>query len=177
MTKRVVLVTGGGIGIGRATALAFADKDCHVVVTDVLEAEGNAVADEIRGKGGSADFRHLDVTDTAQANAVVADTEKRLGMLDVVVANARIAHRVPFGAMTDEKWDHTFDVDLKGILRIVRSAVPGMVKRGYPGAQRSALAGGVIGVGDNPQRQPCQGVRHLGLRAANHNQQRVQPCR
>src|SRR5260370_789440 len=52
MTKRVVLVTGGGIGIGRATSLAFADKDCHVVVTDVLEAEGNAVADEIRGKGG-----------------------------------------------------------------------------------------------------------------------------
>ena len=91
MTKRVVLITGGGIGIGRATALAFADKDCHVVVTDVLEAEGNAVADEIRGKGGSADFRHLDVTDTAQANAVVADTEKRLGALDVIVANAGIA--------------------------------------------------------------------------------------
>src|SRR3984893_1922723 len=130
MTKRVVLITGGGIGIGRATALAFADKDCHVVVTDVLEAEGNAVTNEIRGKGGSADFRHLDVTDTAEANAVVADTEKRLGAIDVVVANAGIAHRVPFGAMTDEKWDHTFDVDLKGILRIVRPAVPGMVKRG-----------------------------------------------
>src|SRR5260370_27809537 len=130
MTKRVGLITVGGIGIGRATALAFADKGCHVVVTDVLEAEGNAVADEIRGKGGSADFRHLDVTDTAQANAVVADTEKRFGMLDVVVANAGIAHRVPFGAMTDEKWDHTFDVDLKAILRIVRPAVPGMVNGG-----------------------------------------------
>jgi 3-oxoacyl-[acyl-carrier protein] reductase len=71
----------------------------------------------------------LDVTD-GTGNAVVADTEKRLGVLDVVVANAGIAHRVPFGAMTDEKWDHTFDVDLKGILRIVRPAVPGMVKRG-----------------------------------------------
>jgi 3-oxoacyl-[acyl-carrier protein] reductase len=130
MTNRVVLITGGGIGIGRATALAFADQACHVVVTDVLEAEGNAVVAEIRGKGGSADFRHLDVTDTAQANAVVADTEERLGAIDVVVANAGIAHRVPFGAMTDEKWDHTFEVDLKGILRIVRPAVPGMVKRG-----------------------------------------------
>src|SRR5260370_40081731 len=130
MTKEVVLVTGGGIGIGRATAFAFEDKGCHVVVTGVLEAEGNAVAKEIRGKGGSADFRHLDVTDTARANAVVADTERRLGALDVVVANAGIAHRVPFGVMTDEKWDHTFDVDLKGILRIVRPAVAGMIKRG-----------------------------------------------
>jgi 3-oxoacyl-[acyl-carrier protein] reductase len=130
MTKRVVLITGGGIGIGRATAFAFADTDFHVVVTDILDLEGNAVVDEIRSKGGSADFRRLDVTDAAQANAVVADTEKRLGALDVVVANAGIAHRVPFGATTDEKWDHTFDVDLKGILRIVRPAVPGMIKRG-----------------------------------------------
>jgi 3-oxoacyl-[acyl-carrier protein] reductase len=130
MAKRVVLITGGGIGIGRATAIAFADAGSHVVVTDVLESEGNAVVETIRGKGSSADFRHLDVTDTAAANAVVAETEGRLGTIDVVVANAGIAHRVPFSAMTDEKWDHTFDVDLKGILRIVRPAVPGMVKRG-----------------------------------------------
>jgi 3-oxoacyl-[acyl-carrier protein] reductase len=130
MAKRVVLITGAGIGIGRATAIAFADAGSHVVVTDVLESEGNAVVETIRSKGGSADFRHLDVTDTAAANAVVAETESRLGTLDVVVANAGIAHRVPFAAMTDETWDHTFDVDLKGILRIVRPAVPGMVKRG-----------------------------------------------
>jgi 3-oxoacyl-[acyl-carrier protein] reductase len=130
MAKRVVLITGGGIGIGRATAITFADAGSHVVVTDVLESEGNAVVETIRGKGGSADFRHLDVTDTTAANAVVAETEGRLGTLDVVVANAGIAHRVPFSAMTDEKWDHTFDVDLKGILRILRPAVPGMVKRG-----------------------------------------------
>jgi 3-oxoacyl-[acyl-carrier protein] reductase len=130
MAKRVVLITGGGIGIGRATAIAFANAGSHVIVTDVLESEGNAVVEAIRVKGGSADFRHLDVTDTAAANAVVDETESRLGTLDVVIANAGIAHRVPFAAMTDEKWDHTFDVDLKGILRIVRPAVPGMVKRG-----------------------------------------------
>ncbi len=130
MAKQVVLITGGGIGIGRATALAFADAGSHVIVTDVLESEGNAVVEAIRSKGGSADFRHLDVTDTTAANAVVGETEGRLGAIDVVVANAGIAHRVPFSAMTDEKWDHTFDVDLKGILRIVRPAVPGMVKRG-----------------------------------------------
>lgn len=130
MAKRIVLITGGGIGIGRATALAFADDGCHVVVTDVLEAEGTAVVAAIQDKGCSAEFQFLDVTKTEQANAVVADVERRLGAIDVIVANAGIAHRVPFDAMTDEKWDHTFDVDLKGMLRVIRPAMPGMVKRG-----------------------------------------------
>lgn len=130
MARKTVLVTGGGIGIGRATALAFAAADYHVVVTDVLEAEGNAVVETIRAKGGAADFRRLDVTDTAAAQAVVADAEARLGQLDAIVANAGIAHRVPLAAMTDEKWDYTFDVDLKGIFRVVRPALPGMISRG-----------------------------------------------
>jgi 3-oxoacyl-[acyl-carrier protein] reductase len=129
MAKKVVLITGAGIGIGRATALAFAAADYHVVLTDVLEAEGNAVAQSIRDKGGDADFRRLDVTDTTQAQFVVAETEARLGPLDVIVANAGIAHRVPIAAMTDEKWDYTFDVDLKGIFRVVRPALPGMIAR------------------------------------------------
>ena len=75
-------------------------------------------------------FARLDVTDPAQAQAVVADTEARLGAIDVIVANAGIAHRVPLAALTDEKWDHTFDVDLKGIFRVVRPALPGMIARG-----------------------------------------------
>ncbi len=121
-----VLITGGGIGIGKATAFAFADTGYHVIVTDVLDKEGNAVADEIRGKGGSSEFHRLDVTNTKNANDVVAAAEARCGALDVIVANAGIAHRVPLAQMTDEKWDHTFEVDLKGIMRIVRAATPAM---------------------------------------------------
>ncbi len=129
MAKKVVLITGGGIGIGRATAMAFATTSHHVVVTDVLEAEGKAVVESIRATGGDADFRLLDVTDTLQAKTVVSETEARLGSIDVVVANAGIAHRVPLPAMTDEAWDHTFEVDLKGIFRVVRPALPGMIAR------------------------------------------------
>src|SRR5712692_4018265 len=121
-----VLITGSGIGIGRATAIAFARAGYAVIATDVLDAEGTALVAEIREEGGSAEFLHLDVTSTPEADAVVADAERRHGALDVVVANAGIAHRVPFARMTDEAWDHTFDVDLKGILRVVRAAVPGM---------------------------------------------------
>lgn len=127
--RKYVLVTGGGIGIGRATAFAFADAGFHVIVTDVLDKEGEAVADEIRGKGGSVEFQHLDVTSTENANDVVAAAEEKCGALDVIVANAGIAHKVPLTKMTDEKWDHTFDVDLKGIMRVVRAAAPAMRAR------------------------------------------------
>ncbi|MGO8917906.1 MAG: SDR family NAD(P)-dependent oxidoreductase [Stellaceae bacterium] len=129
MATKTVLITGAGIGIGRATAFAFAKAGYHVVVTDVLEPEGAKVAEAIGGGGGSAEFHHLDVTDTKEANAVVAAIEAAQGALDVVVANAGIAHRVPLAELTDERWDRTLDVDLKGILRVVRAAAPKMAAR------------------------------------------------
>lgn len=129
MAKRNVLVTGGGIGIGRGTALAFGRAGDHVVVTDILETEGRQVADEIKSRGGSAEFHFLDVTNTKQANDVIATVERGHGPLAVVVANAGIAHKVPLAQLTDEKWDHTFDVDLKGIMRVVRAAAPSMIRQ------------------------------------------------
>jgi 3-oxoacyl-[acyl-carrier protein] reductase len=129
MTKRTILITGAGIGIGRATAFAFARVGDHVVVTDVLEAEGRTAASEIQQAGGSAEFHRLDVTSTAEVDAVVTAVEAKYGALDVVIANAGIAHKVPLTELTDEKWDHTLDVDLKGILRVVRRAAPAMRAR------------------------------------------------
>ncbi len=131
MTDRPsVLVTGAGIGIGRATAHAFARAGFAVMVTDVLEEEGRAVADAITASGGTAAFRVVDVTSTAAVDAAVAEAEATYGRLDCVVANAGIAHRVPLDQMTDAKWDHTLDIDLKGVLRVVRAAAPGMRRRG-----------------------------------------------
>lgn len=125
----ITLITGAGIGIGRAAALAFARAGSHVVVTDVLEPQGKAVVAEITAAGGSAEFMALDVRSTEGADTVVAAVEARHGKIDAIVANAGIAHRVPLSDLTDEKWDHTFDIDLKGIYRIVRPALPGMKAR------------------------------------------------
>ena len=107
MTQRTVLITGAGIGIGRATAIAFARGGDHVVVTDVLETEGRAVAAEIERTGGSAEFHALDVTETTGVDAVIAAVEAKRGAIDVVIANAGIAHRVPLAELTDvprEAW-------------------------------------------------------------------------
>lgn len=127
--SRTVLITGAGIGIGRATALAFATAGYHVVVTDILEKEGDDVVEAIRRTGGSAEFRRLDVRSTADADTLVVAVEKDRGAIDCIVANAGIAHRVPLAGLSDEKWDYTFDIDLKGIFRVVRPALPGMKAR------------------------------------------------
>jgi 3-oxoacyl-[acyl-carrier protein] reductase len=137
MARQCVLITGSGIGIGRATALSFARAGYTVIVTDILEPEGRQAAAEILQNGGVAEFHRLDVTSTETVNEVVSVVERRHGALDAVVANAGIARRMAFSEMTDDAWDDTFDVDLKGMMRITRAAVPGM---------RDQRRGAIIGV-------------------------------
>ncbi|MEM7442843.1 MAG: SDR family NAD(P)-dependent oxidoreductase [Pseudomonadota bacterium] len=127
---KTVLITGAGIGIGKATAASFASAGYHVVVTDVLVDEGKEVAEAINRDGGSAEFHALDVTSTDQTNEVIAAVEASHGAIDTLVCNAGIAHKVPLDELTDEKWDHTLDVDLKGMIRAVRAAVPKMKEAG-----------------------------------------------
>jgi 3-oxoacyl-[acyl-carrier protein] reductase len=124
--KPTDLITGSGIGIGAATAGAFANAGYRIIVTDILEKEGRSVADGIESGGGDAEYHHLDVTDTGEVESVVSAVQKRYGPLEAVVANAGIAHRVPLAELTDEKWDHTQEVDLKGVMRVCRAAAPAM---------------------------------------------------
>lgn len=130
MDRKTVLITGGGIGIGRATALCFAKAGYRVVVTDVLETEGRHAAADINANGGQAEFHKLDVRSTDEVEAVVALVEQTHGTPAVVVANAGIAHKVPLAELSDEKWHLTIDIDLTGVFRTVRAAVPGMRRRG-----------------------------------------------
>lgn len=127
---KTVLITGAGIGIGRATAQMFGRNGWRVMVTDVLTADGQAVADGIVDAGGTAEFHVLDVTSTPAAEAVMAIVHSDHGPLSALVCNAGIAHKVPLADLTDEKWDQTFDIDLKGMLRVVRPAVAEMKKAG-----------------------------------------------
>lgn len=124
--SQTVLITGSAIGIGRASAVAFHAAGYHVIVTDILEKEGQALVTELKDR---AEFLRLDVRSTADADAVVAAVEKKHGGIDCVVANAGIAHKAPLSQLTDEKWDHTFDIDLKGIFRVARAAAPRMKAR------------------------------------------------
>jgi 3-oxoacyl-[acyl-carrier protein] reductase len=134
--QKIGLVTGAGIGIGRATALALARAGHHVLVTDILEAEGRHVVSEIAQRGGSAEFAALDVRSTAQVDGLLAAVHAKHGALDALVLNAGIAHKVPLPQLDDARWDHTLDIDLKGMFRVARAALPPMRAR-----RRGAIVG------------------------------------
>ena len=147
---RAALVSGAGIGIGAATAKILGREGYHVMVSDILAEEGEAVAAEIRSTGGSAEYVALDVGDTAACNAVIADIDARFGGLSALVANAGIAPRAAYPILTDEKWDEVLNVNLKGQLRLIRAAAPAMSAR-REGAIVcvSSIAGAVVGWDDH----------------------------
>lgn len=123
---RVALVTGGGRGIGAATAELLARQGAKVVVSDMDITPAEEVAGPIRGIAIACD-----VTDRAQVDAMVDRTVKELGGLDILVACAGITRDNLIFKMTDEDWDLVIDTHLKGTFLCARAAQKHMVERKY----------------------------------------------
>lgn len=113
---KVVLVTGAGSGMGRATAEVFAAEGAHVALTDLAGSPIEAIAAELRGRGLSAQAWVLDVSDAAAIRAVVADVAARLGGLDVLVNNAGITHAASLDELAEDDFDRVFATNLKSAL-------------------------------------------------------------
>lgn len=128
---RVALVTGGGSGIGRASALAFARAGAAVVVSDVDAEAGEAAAQAIREAGGSGIFQRADVSDAAQVAALVERTIEAFGRLDYAHNNGGIEGPVkPVIDLTEDEWDRVIDINLKGVWNCLRFQIPVMLEQG-----------------------------------------------
>ena len=174
MSEQIALVTGAGIGLGRATALALADAGYRVMVTDVLSDEGQAVVTEISELGGEAEFHWLDVTDTDIVDGVLSAIQSRYGALSALVLNAGIARTLPLTSLEDDAWDETMNINLKGMMRVMRAAIPGMQSAGAGSIVcLSSIVGAVLGWSEHIPYVASKGgvmgmVRSAALEFAGH---------
>jgi meso-butanediol dehydrogenase / (S,S)-butanediol dehydrogenase / diacetyl reductase len=122
---RVAIISGGGTGIGAATARLFAREGAKVVVTGRRPEPIEAVADEVGGRAVAGD-----TADPAHVAEAVSVAREAFGGLDIVVANAGVGFGGAAADVEDERWERTFDVNVTGALRLVRAALPSLLERG-----------------------------------------------
>lgn len=129
--KKVVLITGAGSGIGTETALLFARNGARVVVSDINEKDGNAVADLIIQAGGEAIFVKADTSSPADNQNMVDQIIKKFGALDVAVNNAGIGGPLGLtGEYPIDGWQKVIDINLSGVFYGMRYQLPAMKKGG-----------------------------------------------
>ena len=125
-----VLVTGGGSGIGLATALAFAQEGARVAVADLSAERGRHAASSITSKGGVARFLRGDVSREADARRLVEATVTAFGRLDILFNNAGILIEAPVHTMSAGDWDRVIAVNLRGAFLMAKHAVRAMLRQG-----------------------------------------------
>ncbi len=152
LMDKVAIVTGASSGMGAATARLFAAEGAKVVLTDILEAEGTALAAEI---GENARFQRLDVTSEEDWETLVAETLSAFGRIDVLINNAGVSGSHPDVLNTDT-WDEQMNVNARGVFLGMRAVIPRMKEAGSGSIVNISSISGLTG----------QKFVHMGYNAA-----------
>lgn len=144
--EKVVIVTGGGSGIGRATAIAFAQEGASVVVSDIVEKDGMETVEKIKKLNGEGYFIKCDVSSEEEVRRLVDRTLEKYGRLDCAYNNAGIegAPCTTTECLT-ENWDRTIDINLKGVWLCMKYEIPAMLRKGKGSIVNCSSVAGLVG--------------------------------
>jgi NAD(P)-dependent dehydrogenase (short-subunit alcohol dehydrogenase family) len=145
LVHRAALITGGTSGIGRATAVLFAQEGAKVAITGRDEARGQAIVAEIEGMGGIALFIRCDVRFAEECSRAVDETLQAFGHLNILFNNAGVYYPNTVLDCTEEQWDLTIDICLKGTYLMSKYALPAMIAQGRGAIINNASGWGLVG--------------------------------
>lgn len=162
MQGKAALVTGGSVGIGRATCLLLAAEGAKVAVTDVRDDDGRQVVEQILQAGGTAQYWHLDVSAEAEVRRVLGEFQGQFGGLDVLVNNAGISGvDKPTDEISEEQWDQVMAINVKGVFLCTKHAVPLMRSGGGGSIVNLSSIYGIISAPDLPPYHASKGAVRL----------------
>lgn len=146
LENNVAIITGGAMGIGKATALRFAEEGATVAIWDVNKEKAEATVNQIITAGGKAKFYAVNTMNADQVTAAAASVQADFGRIDILINNAGITRDSSLKKMTKEQWDLVIGVNLTGVYQCTQAVVPYMEANKYG---RIINASSVVGLTGN----------------------------
>lgn len=162
VNNKVVLITGSGLGIGKATALLLAKQGAKLAITDVNDEIGKSLTDEINAAGGVAKYWHLDTTEEDNVSKVFSEVVNEFGSIDVLVNNAGIAGvEKPTHEISKKEWETLMAVNVTGVFLCIKHVIPYMLESLGGSIINMSSIYGLVGAGDLPPYHASKGAVRL----------------
>ena len=162
MEGKVAIVTGGALGIGRATCQLLAREGAKVAILDLLDEKGNELAAAIDRAGGIARYWRTDVARESDIARVVPEIAEAFGKIDVLVNNAGISGASkPTHELTEEEWDRVQAVNVKGVFFCTKHVIPWMLRNRSGSVVNLSSIYGLVGAPDAPPYHASKGAVRL----------------
>lgn len=146
--NKIAVVTGAGSGIGRGVSLMLAEEGATVIVTDLNEENAKKVSDEILDNGEKSAYFKLDVTKSNEITKMSEYVRENFGLIDILVNNAGLSIITPFFKHTEEIWDKTMEINLKGQFLCCKAIIPQMLEKGAGSIINMSSQSGKVGTND-----------------------------
>jgi NAD(P)-dependent dehydrogenase (short-subunit alcohol dehydrogenase family) len=145
LKEKVCIVTGGASGIGKASAMLFAEEGATVAILDIDETVAHATVRNIEKNGGKAIYLHCDVTNASDCKTAVAKIFSELGKIDILFNNVGIIRRASVVNLTEEEWDKVMTVNVKSVFLMSKYVIPFMAEAGGGVIINTASGWGLVG--------------------------------